>query len=134
MVIVSKDAPVSGASFFSSLLNTSNLRRSLSAMPPNCNAAAPSARDRKIVRKDKEAERQHPEAENWQKAENATEDKQCAGCHSCDARARHWDPQRAKNQLAVFVINTETLFSGLIRSIFLFSHPQEMGASDANTS
>ena len=103
-------------------------------MPPDCKAAAPSARDRKIVRKDEEAERQHPEAENWQKAENATEDKQCAGCHSCDARARHWDPQRAKNQLAVLVINTETLFSGLIRSIFLFSHPQEMGASAANAS
>lgn len=81
-----------------------------------------------------EAQGQHPEAENWQKAQNAAENEQCSGRHACDARARHRHAQRAENQLAIPVIDPEMRFSGLFRPIFPASHPQEMGANTTNTS
>ncbi|MBB3318689.1 hypothetical protein FHT77_004590 [Rhizobium sp. BK181] len=88
----------------------------------------------KVVRQQDEPERQHPEAENRQKTQNAAKDQQHPNRQSGNARLRQRDTYGAQNEATGGVINAKALGGSFSRGIMCFSHRLEMGLYRANTS
>ncbi|MBB4238083.1 hypothetical protein GGD57_004687 [Rhizobium esperanzae] len=93
------------------------------------------------MRKYKEAERQHPEAQDRQEAQEPAKNEGHADRHPRDARARHADAKGAEHKPATGVIDTEAPcpLPGPITAPRLFAfiairHSPEMGTALPNTS
>jgi hypothetical protein len=83
------------------------------------------------VRQHDKAQRQHPEAEDGQKPQEATDNQQQSDANPRHARAWQRDAPRAKNELAGRMIDAKVLGARISSVVFPVSHPQEMGLSEA---
>ncbi|GAJ96937.1 hypothetical protein RRH01S_28_00120 [Rhizobium rhizogenes NBRC 13257] len=91
------------------------------------------------MRQHDEAERQHPEAEDGQEAEQAAENQRDAEADASEPRSREWNADGAYDKLARAGVYAETtgLFARFATAIFCGSawigHPQEMVKRQNNT-
>lgn len=83
------------------------LTGALAIFPPDGQLTALAANEAQILRQHQEAERNHPEAEDWQEAEKAANHKHRADNDASDTRARHRHAPFAHVKTPRFGVNTE---------------------------
>jgi len=77
--------------------------------PPDAEPTTPSTHDRYIPGKNKKSQRNHPEAEYWQKPQEAAKKQRDSGRHAGNTGSRKRHSDRSENQVAGAVIQAEGL-------------------------
>ncbi|EGE60489.1 UNVERIFIED_ORG: hypothetical protein GGI63_004108 [Rhizobium esperanzae] len=92
------------------------------------------------MREHQEAERQHPETQDREKAQESTQDEGHADCNTPNARTRHSNAEGAEHKPVACVIDAEApcphlaLIAARTLAIIPICHFPEMGIGYPNTS